>query len=66
MSPIITAILALIAAAPNAIAESMALWNQVKGGASATDQATVDQVLAALNPKLDADLAGLARDAGSA
>lgn len=65
MNPIISAILALIEAAPKAIAEIEALWNQIKSGLGAQDQAVVDTVLAVLGPKLDGDLAGLARDATS-
>ena len=64
MSAIVTTLLALLAAAPNAFAQVQALWATVKGGVSAKDQATVDAILAALTPKLDADLAQLQHDAG--
>ena len=63
MSPIITAILALLSAAPSAFMQVQALWATVKSGASAKDQATVDAILAALSPKLDGDLTQLAHDA---
>jgi len=63
MNPIITAILALITAAPGAIVQIDALWNEIKTGLGAQDQAVVDTVLSVLNPKVDGDLAGLAHDA---
>lgn len=59
MSPIVASILALLAAAPNAIAEVQALWATIKDGFSAKDQATVDGIFAFLNPKLDTDIAAL-------
>jgi hypothetical protein len=59
MSPIVATILGLIAAAPGAISQIESLWTLVKGAFSATDVATVDAVLAVLNPKVDADVAAL-------
>jgi hypothetical protein len=59
MSPIVVTILALISAAPQAITEIESLWSSIKGSFSTQDQATVDGVLAVLNPKVDADVAAL-------
>ena len=64
MPVIVTTLLALLAAAPGAFAQISALWATVRGGFSASDQTTVDAILAALSPKLDADLAKLQADAG--
>lgn len=47
MPAIVTAILSLLAQAPEAIAEITSVYNSVRGGLSATDQATIDSVLAA-------------------
>ena len=59
MSPIVASILALLAAAPGAVAQVESLWATIKDGFSAKDQATVDGILAFLNPKLDTDIAAL-------
>ena len=47
MSEIATAILALIANAPQAISEVTSLYNAVKSDLSDTDQASIDAALAA-------------------
>ena len=65
MPTILQTTLALLAAAPGAYNEVVALWNQAKTAFSASDQATVDRVLAALDPKLDADIAQLHNDAAA-
>jgi|GEM_PF-4528461 len=65
MNPIVTAILALITAAPAYLTQIEALWNQIKSGVSTSDQAVVDTVLSVLNPKTDADLAQLGADAAA-
>lgn len=59
MSPIVLTILGLISAAPQAIAQIEALWASVRSSFSTKDQATVDGILAVLNPKVDADVAAL-------
>lgn len=66
MSPVVTAILALLAAAPTACAEIVALWNTIKSGVSASDQAAVDALLATLSAKVDADIATLNADTAPA
>lgn len=65
MPTILTTILALIAAAPQAYSQILALWNLAKSGFSASDQASVDAVLAVLNPKLDTDVGQLNIDANT-
>ena len=65
MNPIVTAILALITAAPTFIVQIEALWTQIKSGVSTSDQAVVDTVLSVLNPKTDADVAQLHTDAAA-
>jgi hypothetical protein len=59
MSALVMQILALLAAAPGAVAQVEALWQTVKQGASAKDVATINGVLAFLNPKVDTDIAAL-------
>ena len=59
MSPLVATILALLAAAPNAIAEIQSLWTTIRSGASAKDVATLDGILAFLNPRVDTDIAAL-------
>ena len=66
MSALLASFLALIPIIVQDIPGFIALWNQVKGGLSATDQATIDAILAALSPKTDADLATLKTDAAAA
>jgi hypothetical protein len=62
MSPIVQAILALLAQAPTAYAEIVALWNQIKAGVSAQTQAQVDALLQVLEPKTADDIAKLNAD----
>lgn len=60
MPSIVIAILALLAQAPQELATIQALWAAVRGGASATDQATLDALINAMSGKLDTDFAALA------
>ena len=46
MPAIVLSLLSLIQYAPQAITEITALYNSLKGGMSATDQATIDKALA--------------------
>ena len=60
---VVTAILSLLVQAPQAISEILALWQAVRSGVGATDQATVDQAIKTLSDKIDADVAQLDADA---
>lgn len=66
MPAILQTVLGLLAAAPGAYSQIVALWNELKSGVSASDQATVDAVLKVLEPKTSADIAQLNADTAPA
>ncbi|HWE98806.1 MAG TPA: hypothetical protein VG248_03330 [Caulobacteraceae bacterium] len=60
---IVTLVLELIAAMPQAVSTIQTAYQNIRSDLSANDQATIDAALAAANTKTDADMAQLDKDA---